>query len=138
MEMRAYGQPKEGSQWRPGLVWPALDARGYLRFPPGKGPEASRLSTEPPETSEKTLPPGFPEAESLVSQDTSFWMKSLQPSEPLLAVALLLEVGFLVTGFQVFLGSAIEEVTSPPRGPFMGLTVNSPAHSPQDSDRSSG
>ena len=28
------------------------------------------LITEPPETSEKHLPPRFPEAESLVSQDT--------------------------------------------------------------------
>ena len=64
-------------------------------------------------------------------------MKTLQPSEPLHAVALLLEVGCLVTGFQVPLGSAIQEVTSPPRSPFLGLTVDSPAHSPQDPDRSS-
>ena len=64
-------------------------------------------------------------------------MKTLQPSEPLLAVALLLEGGCLVTGFRVPLGSAIEEVTSPPRGSFLGLTVDSPAHSPQDPDRSS-
>ena len=64
-------------------------------------------------------------------------MKILQPSEPHLAVALLPEGGCLVTGFRVFLGSAIEEVTSPPGGPFLGLTVDSPAHSPQDSDRSS-
>ena len=64
-------------------------------------------------------------------------MKILQPSEPLLAVALLLEGGCLVTGFRVPLGSAIEEVTSPTGGPFLGLTVESPAHSPQDSDRSS-
>ena len=34
-------------------------------------PEASMLSTVPPETSEKPLPPGFPGAESLVSQDTA-------------------------------------------------------------------
>ena len=61
-------------------------------------------------------------------------MKILQPSEPQLAVALLPEAGFLVTGFRVFLMSAIEEVTSPPGGPFRGLTVDSPAHSPQDSD----
>ena len=64
-------------------------------------------------------------------------MKILQPSEHQLPVALLPEGGCLVTGFWVFLGSAIEEVTSPPRGPFLGLTVDSPAHSPQDSDHSS-
>ena len=63
-------------------------------------------------------------------------MKILQPSEPQLAVALLPEGGCLVTGFRVFLMSPIEEVTSPPGGPFRGLTVDSPAHSPQDSDRS--
>ena len=64
-------------------------------------------------------------------------MKILQPSEPQLAVALLLEGGCLVTGFHVFVGSAIEEMTSSPGGPFQGLTVESPAHSPQDSDCSS-
>ena len=64
-------------------------------------------------------------------------MKTLQPSEPQLAVALLPEGVCLVTGFRVFLMSAIEEVTSPSEGPFLGLTVDSPAHSPQDSDRSS-
>ena len=64
-------------------------------------------------------------------------MKTLQPSEPLLAVALLLEGGCLITGFRVPLGSAIEEVTSPPGGPFLGLTVESPANSPQYPDRSS-
>ena len=64
-------------------------------------------------------------------------MKILQPSEPKLAVALLPEGVCLVIGFQVFLMSAIEEVTSPPRGTFHGLTVDSPAHSPQDPDRSS-
>ena len=64
-------------------------------------------------------------------------MKTLQPSEPLLAVALLLEGGCLVTGFRVPLGSAIEEVTSPPGGSFLGLTVDSPAHSPQDPEQSS-
>ena len=62
-------------------------------------------------------------------------MKTLQPSEPLLAVALFLEGGCLVTGFQVPLGSAIKEVTSTPRGPFLELTVDSPVHSPQDADR---
>ena len=62
-------------------------------------------------------------------------MKTLQPSEPLLAVALLLEGGCLVTGFRVPLGSAIEEATSPHGGPFLGLTVDSTAHSPQDPDR---
>ena len=64
-------------------------------------------------------------------------MKTLQPSEPQLAVALLLGDGCLVTGFRVLLGSAIKEVTSPPRGPFLGLTVDTPAHSPQDPDHSS-
>ena len=64
-------------------------------------------------------------------------MKTLQPSEPQLAVALLLEGGCLVTGFQVPLGSVIEELTSPPGGPFLGLTVDTPAHSPHDPDRSS-
>ena len=64
-------------------------------------------------------------------------MKILQPSEPQLAVALLPGGGCPVTGFRVFLGSAIEEVTSPPGSPFLGLTVDSPAHSPQDSECSS-
>ena len=64
-------------------------------------------------------------------------MKILQPSEPQLAVAVLPEDGCLVTGFRVFLMSAIKEVTLPRGGPFLGLTVDSPAHSPQDSDRSS-
>ena len=64
-------------------------------------------------------------------------MKTLQASEPLLAVALLVESGCMVTGFRVLLGSAIEEVTSPPGGPFLGLTVDKPAHSPRDTDHSS-
>ena len=64
-------------------------------------------------------------------------MKTLQSSEPQLAVALLLEGVCLVAGFRVLLASAVEEVTSPPRGPFQGLTVDSPAHSPQDPDPSS-
>ena len=64
-------------------------------------------------------------------------MKTLQPSEPQLAVALLLEGGCLVTGFRFLLGSAIKEVTSPPEGPFLGLTADTPAHSPRDHDRSS-
>ena len=38
-----------------------------LGLPGRKGREASWLMTEPPETSEKPLPPVFPEAESLVS-----------------------------------------------------------------------
>ena len=59
--------PRKGSQWWPGLMWPALVFQGYLSCPPGKGPEASRLSTEPPGTSEKHLPLLFPEAEALVS-----------------------------------------------------------------------
>ena len=64
-------------------------------------------------------------------------MKTLQPSEPQLAVALLLEGGCLFTGFRVPLGYAIKEVTSPHGGSFLGLTVDSPAHSPQDPDSSS-
>ena len=61
-------------------------------------------------------------------------MKTLQPSVPQLAVGLLLEGGFLVTEFRVLVESDIEEVTSPPRGPFLGLTVDIPAQSPQDPD----
>ena len=64
-------------------------------------------------------------------------MKTLQASEPQLAVALLQEGVCLVAGFRVLLGSAIEEVTSPPGGPFLGLRVDSPVHSPQDPDPSS-
>ena len=64
-------------------------------------------------------------------------MKTLQSSEPQLAVALLLEGVSLVAGVRVLLGSAIEEVTSPPGGPFLGLTVDSPAHSTQHPDPSS-
>ena len=64
-------------------------------------------------------------------------MKTLQPREPQLAVALLLEGGCLVTGFRVLVGSAIKEVTSPPEGPFLGLTGETPAPSPRDHDRSS-
>ena len=64
-------------------------------------------------------------------------MKTFLASEPLLAVELLLESGCVVTGFRVPLGSAIEEVTSPPGGPFLGLTVDSPAQSPQDPNHSS-
>ena len=64
-------------------------------------------------------------------------MKTLQSSEPQLAVALLLEGVCLIAGFRVLLGSDVEEVTFPPEGPFLGLTVDSPAHSPQDPDPSS-
>ena len=64
-------------------------------------------------------------------------MKTLQASEPQLAVALLQEGVCLFAGFRLLLGSAIEEVTSPPGGPFLGLRVDSPAHSPQDPDPSS-
>ena len=64
-------------------------------------------------------------------------MKTLQPSKPQLAVALLLEGGCLVTGFRFLLGSAIKKVTSPPKGPFLGLTANTPAHSPWDHECSS-
>ena len=64
-------------------------------------------------------------------------MKTLQSSEPQLAVALLLEGVCLVAGFRILLGSAVEEVNSPPGGPFLGLTVDSPAHSPQHPDPSS-
>ena len=63
-------------------------------------------------------------------------MKTLQSIEPQLAVALLREGVYLVAGFRVLLGSAVEEVTSPPGGHFLGLTVDSPAHSPQDPDTS--
>ena len=62
-------------------------------------------------------------------------MKTLQPSEPQLAVALLLDGGWLVTGSRFLLGSAIEEVTSPPEGPFLVLTADTPAHRPWDHDR---
>ena len=68
---------------------------------------------------------------------TSFWMKTLQPSEPQSSVALLLGGGCLVTGFRVPLGSAAKELTSPPGGPFLGLTVDSPVHSPRDPDHTS-
>ena len=64
-------------------------------------------------------------------------MKTLQPSAPQLAVGLLLEDGYQVTEFRVLVGSAIEEVTSAPRGPFLGITVDKPAHSPRDTDHSS-
>ena len=64
-------------------------------------------------------------------------MKTLQPSDPQLAEALLLEGGCLVTGFRLLSGSAIKKVTSPPEGPFLGLTADTPAHSPRDHDRSS-
>ena len=64
-------------------------------------------------------------------------MKTLQPSEPQLSVALLLEGGCLVTGFRFLSGSAIEKVTSPPKGPFLGLTADTRAHSPWDHDCSS-
>ena len=52
-------------------------------------------------------------------------------------MALLLADVCLVAGFRVLLGFAVEEVTSPPGGPFLGLTVDSPACSPQDPDCSS-
>ena len=64
-------------------------------------------------------------------------MKTLQASEPQLAAALLQEGVCLVAGVRVLLGSAIEEVTSPAGGPFLGLRVDSAAHSPQDPDPSS-
>ena len=64
-------------------------------------------------------------------------MKALQPIVPQLAVARLLEGGCLITGFRFLLGSAMEKVTSPPEGPYLGLTADSPAHSPRDHDRSS-
>ena len=64
-------------------------------------------------------------------------MKTLQPSDPQLAVLLLPESQCLVTGFQVLLGSAIEKVTSPPGGPFIGLKVDTPEHSPRDPECSS-
>ena len=52
-------------------------------------------------------------------------MKTLQPSEPQSSVALLLGGGCLVTGFRGPLGSAAKELTSPPGGPVLGLTVDS-------------
>ena len=64
-------------------------------------------------------------------------MTTLQPSEPQLAVALFLEGGCLVTRFRFLIGSAIEKVTSPPEGPFLGLTADTPAYSPLDHDCSS-
>ena len=64
-------------------------------------------------------------------------MKILQPSETQLAMALLLEGGYLVTGFRFLSESAIEKVTSPPERPFLGLTADIPAHSPRDHDCSS-
>ena len=64
-------------------------------------------------------------------------MKTLQSSEPQLAVALLLEGVCLVAGFRVHIDSAVEEVTSPIGDPFLGLTVDSPAHRPQDPNPSS-
>ena len=64
-------------------------------------------------------------------------MKSLQASEPQMAAALLQEGVCLVAGFRGLLGYAVEEVISPPRGPFLGLRVDSPVHSPQDPDPSS-
>ena len=64
-------------------------------------------------------------------------MKTLQPRVPQLAVALLLEGGCLFTGFRFLLVSAIEKVPSPPEGPFLGLTADTPAHSSCDHDRSS-
>ena len=64
-------------------------------------------------------------------------MKTLQSSEPQMAVALLLEGVCLVAGFQVLLGSAVEEVTSPAGRPLRGLKVDIPAHSPQDPEPSS-
>ena len=33
MEMWASGLPKEGSQWRPGLVWPVLDCQVLPQVP---------------------------------------------------------------------------------------------------------
>ena len=50
-------------------MWPALDCLGLPEVHSGKGPEGSRLSTEPPETSEKPLLPRFPEAESLACRE---------------------------------------------------------------------
>ena len=52
-------------------------------------------------------------------------------------MALLLEGVCLVAGFRGILGSAVEELTLPREGPFLGLTVDSPAHSPQNPDPSS-
>ena len=67
MEMRAAGAAQGGLPVaaRPGVAssrLPAVTLGDLL-----EGPEASGLSAEPPETSEKPLPPGFPQAEALVS-----------------------------------------------------------------------
>ena len=64
-------------------------------------------------------------------------MNILESSEPQLAVSLLLKGVWLVAGVRVPLGSAVEEVTSPPGGPFLRLTVDSPALRPQDPVHSS-
>ena len=65
---RSQGRSPSGGQAWFGQLYVDWD---YLRCPPVKGPEASRLSTELPETSAKSLPPGFPEAEILACRDTS-------------------------------------------------------------------
>ena len=72
MEMTARGPAQRGLTV---AALPAVDSSRLpgvnLRAASGKGPDASMLSTVPLETSEKPLPPGFLEAESLVSQDTA-------------------------------------------------------------------
>ena len=58
----------------PDVAGPGLASLGhlvFLRWPPGKGPESSRLSIEPSNASEKPPTRGFPEAEALGSQDTA-------------------------------------------------------------------
>ena len=64
-------------------------------------------------------------------------MNTFQASETQLDAELLQEGVCLFAGFRVLLGSAVEEVTSPPGGPFLGLTVDSSAHNPQDPEPSS-
>ena len=52
-------------------------------------------------------------------------------------MALLLGGGCLVTRFPILLGSAVKVATSRPGGPFLELTVDTCAHSPRGTDRSS-
>ncbi|KAJ1360190.1 hypothetical protein KIN20_019110 [Parelaphostrongylus tenuis] len=72
MEMRAAGAAQGGL---PVAASPGVASSRLTGITLGdlldKGPEASRLSAEPPETSEKPLPPGFSEAEALASRDTA-------------------------------------------------------------------
>ena len=72
MEMRAAGLVQGGFPVaaRPGVASARLHLVTLGAFLL-KDQGACRLSTEPPETSENPLPPGFPEAEFLVTRDTA-------------------------------------------------------------------